>query len=205
MAERISFYTSYEWQKLVMKWTAAGHEVLHDRGTFRHKAFKKDLPRDLVIRREGGLPFITHHDHELHAGDVLPERADLALDAEGNVLPQHIFEKRYLEFLNWFDFVEGSDPKAEPIPNVEQYISLTYDMFSESNGMVEIGFDAHKPAPEERTHMYNPQNDELIEIVKGQGDALDTTLAAVKRLLEDKPPEEPIKRGPGRPRKEVHA
>ena len=197
MSSAIQFDTSDDWQRLVMKWTAAGHEVIHERGTFRHKAYRKNLDPNTPVKIDG-VQFITSHGHALTYGDILPERADLALDIDCNVLPQHEFENRYLEYLNWFDFGEGSDPKAEYIPHVTKYISQTPDVFSESPGMVEIGFDARKPAPDvERTHLYNPVTDEMVEVQKKQGEALETTLAAVKQLLESPP-----KRGPGRPRKD---
>ncbi len=211
MSAATDYDTDEDWQKLVMKWSAAGHEVLHERKTFRHKAYKKDLDPEAVIQRRVGsdlVPYTTSTGHTLTFGDVLPERADLCLDMDGHMLPQHEFEKRYFEFLNWFNYVEGSDPKAEPIPNAEQWICMIPDPFSESPGMVEAGWDARKPSPaeDERTHRYDPRTDEMVEIVKQQGEATNLTLEAVRQLLEAAQTpvvDEPKKRGRGRPRKDA--
>ena len=213
MSAVADFDSSDDWQKLVLKWSAAGHEVLHERSTFRHKAYKKDFdPKTVIQRRVGNdlVPYMTSTGHTLTVGDVLPERADLCLDIDGHMLPQHEFEKRYFEFLNWFNYVEGSDPKAEHIPNAEQWICMIPDPFSESTGMVEAGWDARKKAPdeEERTHRYDPRTDEMVEIVKQQCEATSLTMEAVRQLLEasqNKEPakDEPKKRGPGRPRKDA--
>lgn len=205
MSEVSEFDTSDEWGKLVMKWNAAGHTVVHDRGTFRHKAYMKNLDPEMQIKVDGA-DYITNHGHALKVGDVLPERADLCLDMDGNLLPQHEFEKRYFEYLNWFDYIEGSDPKAEHIPNVHRYISQVPDQFSESPGMVEAGWDARKPAEKEATHQYDPNTDKMVEIMHASNEKADLTMEAVKRLLEQNAPvadEEPRKRGPGRPRKEI--
>ena len=201
MAENMEFDSGDDNQKLVMRWMAAGHEVVHERGTFRHKAYKKEFKPDTPVK-QNGAQMIMSNGHALVAGDILPERADLALDMDGNVLPQHEFEKRYREFLNWFTMVEGSDPGAEYVPNAAQYVCQTPDTFSESPGMVEIGFDASKPAEEDRTHRYDQDRDELVEIVKAQGEVAGTALEAVKQLLEERTPE---KNKGGRPRKEVSA
>ena len=198
----MEFDSSDEWAKLAMKWNAAGHTVLHDRGTFRHKAYMKNLDPELIIKRDGA-PYITSHGHTLRIKDVLPERADLCLDMDGNVLPQHEFEKRYREFLNWFEYIEGSDPGAEHIPNAERYICQVPDTFSESPGMVEAGWDARKPAEEDRTHKYDPNTDKMVEIVQASNEKADLTMEAIKRLLEQNAERDaaPAKRGPGRPRK----
>jgi hypothetical protein len=205
MSVAMDFDTDQAWQSLSLKWQAAGHTVIHERATFRHKAYKKELDPDTIIMRDGA-PFITNHGHTLTFKDLMPERADLCLDMDGNMLPQHEFEKRYMEFMNWFDFIEGSDPGAEHIPNAERWICQTPDTFSESPGMVEIGFDARKPAKEEATHQYDPVNDKMIEIMKANSEKADLTMEAVRHLLEDKEPntaEVPKRRGPGRPRKVV--
>jgi len=210
MSAATDFDTSEEWQKLTMKWMAAGHEVIHARGTFRHKAYRQEFEPDQIIFRERGVPFITHSGKTLRVGDVYPERADVCLNMDAIMLPQHEFEKRYIEVLNWYNFVEGSDPKSEPIPNINRYISHIKDPFSESPGPVEIGFDAHKPAEADPTHHYDSDKDKMVEIVKQQGEAANLTMEAVKQLLEERlerdtapdPSNEPAKRGPGRPRKD---
>jgi len=203
MAETQNFDSSQDNQDLVMRWMAAGHEVVHERSTFRHKAYKKEFDKHTPVTQDGAQ-LIMSNGHALVAGDILPERADLALDMDGCVLPQHEFEKRYREYLNWFTMVEGSDPSAEYVPNAVQYISQTPDTFSESPGMVEIGFDASKPAEEERTHRYDPERDEMVEVMKTQGDALAKTVEALTQVMSERTPDPP-KRGPGRPRKEESA
>ena len=183
MSAAMDFDTDSAWQALALKWQAADHTVIHSRGTFRHKAYKKDLDPELVIKRDG-VPFMTSNGHTLTFKDLLPERADLCLDMDGNVLPQHEFEKRYREFMNWFNFVEGSDPGAEHIPNAEQWICQTPDTFSESPGMVEIGFDARKPAEEERTHKYDPASDKMIEVMQATNEKTDLAIAALAKFVE---------------------
>ena len=173
MSAAMDFDTSDEYGKMVMRWTVAGHEVVHERATFRHKAYKKDLPPETTIKINGA-PLLSSQGKSITVGDVLPERADLALDMDGNVLPSHEFEKRYREFLNWFTYVEGSDPGAEPIPDAAVYVCQVPDSFSESPGMVEACWDARVPAAEERTHQYDPDKDKMVEMVQKQGDALET-------------------------------
>lgn len=215
MSAAADYDTDAEWQKLVITWQAAGHEVIHERGTFRHKTYRKDFPPETVIRKRDGMPYLTNHKdengelHTLLTGEVLPERADMCLDEKGRMIDQHEFEKRYInDFLSWFKWVEQSEIEAEPIPNAERWICMIPDPFSESPGMVEVGFDAHRPADMERTHKYDPQRDELVEIMKVDREAQTITLKAVQQLLEtqaakdDARKVEPQKRGPGRPRKE---
>jgi hypothetical protein len=202
MAEAQDFDSSDDYQKLTLRWMAAGHEVVHDRGTFRHKAYRKEFAPDTPVMMDGAQ-MIMSNGHALVAGDILPERADLALDMDGNVLPQHEFAKRYLEFLQWFTMVEGSDTGSEYIPAGCQYITQMPDPFSESPGMVEIGFDARKPAEEERTHRWDEANDKMVEVMQTQNEGIETALSAVKELLE-KGATAPKNKG-GRPRKEVSA
>jgi hypothetical protein len=197
MSAAADFDSSDEYQKLILKWTAAGHEVIHERGTFRHKDYKKELPPETVVKLDGA-PLLSSHGKTVEAGELLPERTDLALDMDGNILPEHEFVKRYKNYLNWFNYVEGSDPGAEPIPDRIEYVMQVPDKFSESGGFVEAGWDARKPPEEEATHKYDPVKDEMVEMVRGQGEALGTAMEAVQKLLEERP----AKRGPGRPRKE---
>lgn len=197
MSAATDYNSNDEQQKRWFRWVSAGHTIVHERDTFRHRVYKKDLDPTIPVRMDG-VQMIMSNGHALVVGDVLPERADLALDSDGNLLPQHEFEKRYKEFLNWFTFVEGSDPSCEYIPSSRDWISQTPDTFSESPGMVEIGFDATRLPTKERTHLYDSSNDKLVEIVKAQGDAQSTVLDAVKQLLEV----QAAKKSPGRPRKE---
>ncbi len=185
-AAPVEFDSSDDWQKLVLKLMGAGHTIIHERGTFRHKAFKKDFPADKQITIEG-VPLLAVDAHPVLWGEVLPENADLCLDENANLLPQHEFEERYVNFLGWFNYAEGSDPGAEYIPNVKRFICQVPDRFSDSPGCVDVGFDARKPAAEERTHRYDPEHDETVEVLKGQSEAIGTTLKAVEELLKDRP------------------
>jgi hypothetical protein len=180
-----------DYQKLVMKWMAAGHEVIHERRVFRHRTYKKDFPSDQVIKRNG-IPFITDCGHKLTFGDVFPERADLALDMNGCVVSQEVFTTRYKEYLGWFQFTENSDLDAEFIPDVNDYLSQTYDTFSDSKGFVQIGYDARKPAEIEATHLYDPRNDQMVEITKNQ----ELTAQVLQSMLDKLT--QPDKNGPKR-------
>lgn len=188
--------TNEENQKLILRWTAAGHEVLHDRMVFRHKAMRKDLPDDTIVKFNDGTPLISF-GKPVRVGDMLPERVDVALDADGKMVSDQDFERRYREYARWFQYIEGTDIDAEPVPSILEYVLATPDTFSESAGFVQIHFDARVPAPE-RMHMYDPIKDELVEIKEVQA----TSLEAVKAMLE-KMTEKTEHRGPGRPRKEL--
>lgn len=175
-----------------LRWQVAGHEVIYDRNTFRHKAYRKDFPKGTVVKIEG-VPFITAGGKILKTEDIFPERGDLCLDMDANIIPQHEFARRYREFLEWYSWIESTDLLVEPVPGVADYISMTYDSFSESRGFIPIGFDARKPAEAVATHRYDPNTDKLVEIAETQATMTD----ALKFLLEknlNKP-------GPGRPRK----
>lgn len=185
------FDTNEENQKLVMRWTMAGHEVIPDRMLFRHKGMRKTFPPDAILKYSDGTPVISF-GKTVAISDILPERADIALDADGRLLNEHDFERRYREYLAWFTYVEGSEIESEPVPGALDFVLATPDVFSESNGFVQINFDARVPAPQERTHFWDDKNDRLVAIEEAQG----TTLEAIKLLLEKST------RGPGRPRKE---
>lgn len=185
--------TSEENQKLILRWTAAGHEVIHDRMVFRHKLLRKDLAPDALVRFQDGSPIISH-GKSVRVSDLLPERADVALDGDGKLFGETEFTKRYHEYARWFQYVEGTDLSCEPVPDPLTYILATPDTFSESPGFVEIHYDARKPAEQEATHKYDPIRDQMVEITeaqKTQGKAIEVLL---EQVLE--------KRGPGRPRKE---
>lgn len=184
--------TDEEMQKMVMRWTTAGHEFIPERSTFRHRMFKKDLDPCTPIRFEDGTPVVLY-GKQVTVGDVLPERADLALDANGKLLNANEFEKRYREWQRWFRLVEGSDPNSEPVPDVFDYVTAIPDPFSDSPGMVQVHYDARKPAEAERTHHYDPDTDQLVEIKE----SLSTQNEALRMLIENSQ-----RRGPGRPRKD---
>lgn len=180
-------------RELFLRWQVAGHEVIPERVTFRHKTYKKDFPKGTKVCVEG-VP-IYNYDKPVLVEDILPERADLCLDADANVVSQEEFERRYKAWLSWFPFVEGSDPTCEPIQGVLKYLKDVPDSFSESPGMIEVNFNARIPAPE-KTHTYNPVTDELIPIQKNQ-EQMTAVLADMTEVLSK------LKRGPGRPPKEA--
>lgn len=186
--------TNEENQKLFLRWTAAGHEVIHDRMVFRHKMMRKDIDQHAVVKFKDGSPVISHGKPVL-VRDVLPERQDIALDMDGKLFGEDEFARRYKEYIRWFQYVEGTDIDVEFIPDPLDYVLATPDKFSESGGFVQINFDAKRPAPAEATHKYDPIADEMVEIKQIQA----TTVKALEELLR----QATERRGPGRPRKEV--
>lgn len=176
-----------------IRWQTAGHEVMHERNTFRHRAYRKDFAPDAVVKVDG-IPLILNGS-VVKVSELFPERADLALDMDGNLLQQHEFSRRYVDWLQWFTWHEATDITAEPVPDVLDFINRTRDIFNESGGMIPIHFDARKPAEDVPTHRYDPNSDKLIEIAETQA----TLAEGVKFLLE----QNLNKRGPGRPPKEI--
>lgn len=201
MADRMEQTPREEFAEQSLRLQAAGHTVIHDRYTFRHRAFKHDFHPETIIkvRDESGVsvPLLNSWGQTVTVGDVYPERADLCLDENGCVVDQSTFEDRYLAWLE-VTLPDFCDPRNEAIPDPAQWVLKIRDPFSESPGPVEVGFDARKPAEQEATHMYNPQTDEMIERIASnqeqQSEALVAALAGLKELME--------KRGPGRPKKE---
>lgn len=127
-------------------WMQEGHEPVRGRGTVRLYQFKKSLPKGLevtVLDRDSGQyrPLMLSCGRPLLCSEVLPERADLALDEEGHLLSQADFEARYGEYLSAFPFPYGSEINSEPVPNVVAWVKETPDPYGESKGMIEIGFD----------------------------------------------------------------
>ena len=171
-----------------LRWQVAGHEVIYDRNTFRHKAYRKDFAPGTLVKVDG-VPVITAGGKVLCTDDIFPERGDLCLDMDANIVPQHEFERRYKAFLEWFTWIESTDLLVEPVPDVAQYVSMTYDTFSESRGFVPIGFDARKKAEGDATHRYDPIEDKMVEIAETQ-----KVMAEVLKAMTEK-------RGPGRPPK----
>lgn len=193
MSDKPASLNDEEFQKFAMKIITAGHEVVTERACFRHKGYRKDFPKGTLIKIEG-VPYITEFGAILRTDDVFPERADLCLDIDGNVVSQQEFERRYLDYLGWFGRPEGSEVELEPIPSVTDFLSKTYDVFGESGSMVTIGYDAKKPAETVPTHQYDPRNDKMVEIEANQ-----------KMMVEilAKLAEQSERRGPGRPPKEA--
>lgn len=224
MSSALDFDRQKDWQNLVNRWNAAGHTIVYERGTYRHKAYIKEFPPETVIQRDmdgKSIPYLTSTGHTLTYGDVLPERADLCLDQEAKMVPKHVFEKRYEEFIKWFNYIQGAELDSVYVPDHDKWISQIPDPFSESPGSVEAGWDARKPAPpeSERTERYDPRLDKMIEIQQEDRKRSDLTTEALVKFLEESKstpqteiavvtpvaatePEPPKRRGPGRPRKE---
>ena len=186
-----------DYQKLVLRWLAMGHEVIHSRRLYRHKTYRKDFAPDTGIRRNG-ISFITNFGHTLKFSDVLPERADLCLDMDACVVDQQTFAARYKEYLRGFDFPEMTDLDAEFVPDVYDYIVATPDVFSDSRGFIEVGYDARKKPDEIPTHKYDPNKDEFVAIQETQHLTMEVLQAMLAKLES-----QPEKRGPGRPPKVV--
>ena len=180
-----------EYQKLMLKWLAGGHEILADRRLYRHRSYKKDFPKGTVIKVDG-VPLITPFGNTVTTDQILPERGDLCLDDEANVLDERTFAVRYKAWLKWFTMVENTDIDCEPIPDPAEWVTQTFDEFGESGGFVTIGYDARKKTEYIPTHQYDPRTDEMVEIKETQ-----RMMAQILARLAD----EPEKRGPGRPPK----
>lgn len=184
-----------DYQKLIMRWMSMGHEIIHERRLYRHKVYRKDFAPDRVITLDG-LPLMSFGE-TVKFGDLLPERADLCLDMNGAVVDAQTFTTRYKDYLRGFDFPEMADLDAEFVPDVKDYILATPDKFSDSRGFVPIHYDARKKPDEVRTHLYDPNNDQMIEIAKNQQITAEVLQAMLEQIAT------PEKRGPGRPRKEL--
>lgn len=131
-------------QDQVQKWIRYGHEPIYERGTVRLREMRKSIPADLDVtvfdkERGGYFPLILSCGRPLKCGEVLPERADLALDEKGRLLSQGEFEQNYMAYLAAFSYPDGSDINFEPIPYVVNYVKEMPDPWSESRAMIEIG------------------------------------------------------------------
>lgn len=193
MSDKPALLNDELFQKFAMKVLTAGHEVIPERNCYRHKGYRKEFDRDAIVKIDG-VPFITEFGAVLKVKDIFPERADLCLDIDANLVSQQEFERRYIEYLAWFDRPEGSEVELEPIPCVTDFIAKTYDVYSESGSMVTIGYDARKPAETVPTHQYDPRNDKMVEIEATQQKVVEI----LARLTE-----QAERRGPGRPPKEA--
>ena len=175
---------------------AAGHEIIPARRTYRHAGFKQDFHPDTIVGVRGPdgtkTPLLNSFGGQITVGEILPERADLALDETGCIVPQSLFEERWVAFLD--NTMLYGDPKMEPIPDVEKWVRMIPDKFSEGPGYIEVGFDAQKPAEMEATHVYDPGKNEIIDKLNEQGETQVVVAEAIKTLLEER-------KKPGRPRK----
>jgi len=177
-------------QQQVQRWQRNGHEPIWQRGTVRLSDLRHDVPKNqpvLVLDKESGeyVPLMLACGRPLLCGEVLPERADLALDKEGRLLSQAEFEANYEKYLDSFSYPDGSDPNFEPVPNVVRFIKETPDPYGESRGMVEIGFDPHLEREFKPSARFGPNGETeeewLRESQKNSGDIA----AALKVLSEN--------------------
>tara|TARA_R100000808_G_scaffold24467_1_gene56428 strand:+ start:6981 stop:7793 length:813 start_codon:yes stop_codon:yes gene_type:complete len=175
-------------QKQLQKWQMNGHEPVYERGSVRLANFKKSLPDDLEVTvldpaTNDYVPFILTCGRALKCGEVLPERADLALDEKGRLRSQAEFEQAYSVFLDAFVYVEGSDTGFEPVPNVVDFVRQTPDTFSESSGMIEIGFDPKLDEEFKPQRRYGPDGQSEEEYQQEQANNTDIA-AALKSIAE---------------------
>lgn len=194
--------------KQLQKWQRFGHEPVFERGTVRLAGLKKTLPPDLEVTvldpaTNEYVPFILTCGRPLLCGEVLPERADLALDEQGRLLNQAEFRARYEVYLDAFVYVEGSDTGFEPVPNVVNFVKETPDIYSESPGMIEIGFDPKLNEEFKPRQKYGPDGQSEEEYLRDREDRSDIaaalkSIADTQRILAEKmqsleaPPEEPV-------------
>ena len=94
-------------QDQINRWQRNGHEPVWDRGTVRLREFKKSFSRGLevtVLDKASGqyVPLMLRCGRPLLCSEVLPERADLALDEDGHLLSQADFEQNYHVYLASF-------------------------------------------------------------------------------------------------------
>ena len=184
---------------------SAGHEIIRERNTYRHRDLKQGFDAGTVVRvkNEDGdfVPLLGHDGSEVKTEQILPERGDVALDEFARVLPRHEFEDRYKA---WFEVGlpeearDHTDLNSIPIPDPARWVKQIVDPFSESRGPVEIGYDARKPAEQEVQKFENvsADDDERMERIEDTlTQALEGMTSAVERLT-------PPKRGPGRPPKD---
>jgi hypothetical protein len=127
------------------RWQTLGVEPT-PRGTPRLPQYRKDFDPEVVVTvrdEQTGecAPFLLRSGRPLKAAECLPERADLALDEQGRMLPQAAFEQRYKVYLESFVMPSDANPHFEPVPRVEDYINAKPDQWTASRGYVEIDFD----------------------------------------------------------------
>lgn len=172
------------------RWMDNGDEPIRSRGTVRLAQFKKNLPADLVVTvqdKESGqyVPLLLWDGKPLTCGEVLPERADLAIDEKGHLLTQADFEARYDAFLATFIFPDGADVGFEPVPNVVNYISETVDIYSESNGMIPIRFNPRLNEDFKPKQRYGPNGETEEEWLRESGKNSADIAAALQILAQN--------------------
>jgi hypothetical protein len=177
-------------QAQISRWMSNGDEPIRQRGSVRLAKFKKTLPADLEVtvfdkNREAYVPLLLSDGKPLKCGEVLPERADLALDEKGRLLSQSDFEARYDLFLNSFVFPEGSEVGFEPVPFVVNYIKETPDQWSESRGMVEIRYNPRIDEEFKPKKRFGPNGESEEEYLKDQAKSNGDIAAALSILAQN--------------------
>lgn len=131
-------------------------EIVPERGVCRLLSHRKTFDKETLVTKDGAPLIMKATGKALHACDVLPERADLALSESGRLLSQAEFESNYMLWLSQFIYPEGTEIQLEPVPNVIRYVSEMPDPNSDSRGMVEMYFDPRDDdAPEEQPNQFD--------------------------------------------------
>lgn len=169
------------------------HEIVPERGLCRLLKYKKDFGPDVTVKVDGAPLILASAGRPLMAHEVLPERGDLALDEDGNVLPQAAFTSRFQEWLGSFIFPEDTTLAAEPVPNVIAYVTATPDEFSESPGYVEIGYDPKLDQEVKRSESYDTEGRHMSDPDFGKGEEkLDSVSQTLVKLMLDRLPDSAV-------------
>lgn len=125
---------------MAIELAAEGHVVHRQRNSYTHAAFARDLDKDIEIQDKGKRVWNRFLGRYVKIGDLLPERAILGLDDDGNILSQVDFEVNYRLYLAAFP--TNRDPGLEPVPNVLRFLLVQVDQtFPEGDGRyVELGW-----------------------------------------------------------------
>ena len=175
--------------ELLKKWQMMGAEPVFARGTCRlvefRKTFSSEVPVTVLDKATMSYkPLILSDGAPLMAHEVLPERADLALDEDGHLLAQGEFSQNYERYLDSFIYPAGSNPRDEPVPNVVHFVKEMPDPYTESSGMIEIRFDPKLDQPFRPNQRFGPNGESEEEWKREQSKAAGDTTAILKQLAE---------------------
>ena len=175
--------------ELLKKWQMMGAEPVFARGTCRLVQFRKTFSREVPVTvldkaTMSYKPLILSDGAPLMAHEVLPERADLALDEDGHLLAQGEFSQNYERYLDSFIYPAGSNPRDEPVPNVVHFVKEMPDPYTESSGMIEIRFDPKLDQPFRPNQRFGPNGESEEEWKREQSKAAGDTTAILKQLAE---------------------
>jgi hypothetical protein len=165
------------------------YEIVHQLGVPRLREYMKNFDDEEVFVKKDGVPVIMKASgRALRACDCLPYKADLCLDADGNLIDQGQFTERYTRWLESFVYPEGHEVGLSYIPNCLDWLSRVPDSFSESNGPVEIYFDPQLDKEWEPRHNIDPRTGEEYsgdEDAKSDGLTEKLMQALVDKLTPD--------------------